>query len=128
MKYLIDTHVLLWAAGDDERLPRAARKILTNSGLSVAFSVASLWEICIKNGLGRSDFVVDARDLRHGLLDQGFEELPIRAEHVLAVQALPARHKDPFDRLLLAQAIVEGRLLLTSDKTLAQYPGPVQAI
>lgn len=128
MRFLLDTHLILWAAGDFERLPQEALALLKDGDNDILFSVASLWEIVIKKGLGRSDFVVDAAELRQALLDNEFTELPVRAEHALAVEALPNLHKDPFDRLLLAQAIVEGIILLTSDKTLGLYPGPVRAI
>ncbi len=128
MRYLLDTHLILWAAGDLGRLPREATALLREGGNDVIFSVASLWEIVIKKDLGRTDFVVDAAELRHALLTNDFSEAPVRAEHVLAVEALPVLHKDPFDRLLLAQAIVEGFILMTSDKALARYPGPVQAV
>lgn len=92
------------------------------------FSVASLWEIVIKCGLNRPDFSVDARVLRRGLLDNGYRELPILSEHAVAIEALPPIHKDPFDRLLIAQATVEGITLLTDDTTVARYPGPVQLV
>ncbi len=92
------------------------------------FSAASLWEIDIKRGLGRDDFQVDARLLRRGLLDNGYSELPIGSEHVVAIDSLPSIHKDPFDRLLVAQATVEGITLLTSDPRVAQYPGPVRRV
>ncbi|WP_442753999.1 type II toxin-antitoxin system VapC family toxin [Methylocystis sp. JAN1] len=128
MRYLLDTHLILWAAGDFERLPRYVQAVLKDGGNEITFSVASLWEIVIKNGQGRSDFVVDAAELRQALADNDFRELPVLAEHVLAVEALPFLHKDPFDRLLLAQAIIEGLVLLTSNKALARYPGPVQAV
>ncbi len=90
------------------------------------FSVASLWEIAIKSGLRRPDFQVDARVLRHGLLDNGYQELAIVSAHVVAIDVLPPIHKDPFDRLLIAQAGVEGITLLTDDATVAKYPGPVR--
>ncbi len=92
------------------------------------FSAASLWEIDIKRGLGRDDFQVDARLLRRGLLDNGYSELPIGSEHVVAIDSLPSIHKDPFDRLLVAQTTVEGITLLTSDPRMAQYPGPVRRV
>lgn len=92
------------------------------------FSLASLWEIVIKNGLGRDDFKVDANVLRRSLLDNGYIELPILSEHALAITSLPPIHKDPFDRLLVAQATVEGITLLTADSNLAQYPGSVQFV
>jgi PIN domain nuclease of toxin-antitoxin system len=92
------------------------------------FSVASLWEIVVKRSLGRSDFQVDARLLRRGLLENGYGELEIKGEHVAAVEMLPPFHKDPFDRILVAQAVAEGILLLTADPLVAQYPGPVRKI
>lgn len=101
---------------------------MQDGGNDLIFSVASLWEVVIKNGQRRSDFCVDPAELRQSLLDNDFAELPVLAEHALALDALPPLHKDPFDRLLLAQAIVEGLILLTADKTLARYPGPVRAI
>jgi len=92
------------------------------------FSVASMWEIVIKRGLGRDDFKVDPRLLRRGLLDNGYAELEIASAHVLAIETLPPIHKDPFDRLLVAQAMVEGITLLTADANVARYPGPVQCV
>ncbi len=92
------------------------------------FSVASLWEIAIKSGLGRADFRADARLLRRGLIDNGYDELAIAGEHAVAVANLPPIHKDPFDRILVAQSAVEGILLLTADPIVAQYPGPVRKV
>ncbi|MCX7672172.1 MAG: type II toxin-antitoxin system VapC family toxin [Thiobacillaceae bacterium] len=128
MKLLLDTQVLLWAAGMPESLSPAAQQMIADSDHELCYSVASLWEIVIKNGLGRSDFLVDARLLRRGLLDHGYRELPVSAEHVLAVGSLPAIHRDPFDRLLVAQAMVEGIALVTRDARLAQYPAPIVQI
>ncbi len=115
MKVLLDTHLLLWAAGESERLSEQARTVLNDKNNELFFSAASLWEITIKNGLGRPDFQVDARLLRRGLLDNSYSELPIASEHVVAIDGLPTIHKDPFDRILVAQAMVEGITLLTSD-------------
>lgn len=126
MKLLLDTHLLLCAAGLPERLPMAARTLLDDPQHELLFSSASLWEIVIKRGLGREDFRVDPRLLRRGLLDNGYTELPIASEHALAVDSLPAIHKDPFDRILVAQATVEGIVLLTADPLVAQYPGPIR--
>lgn len=92
------------------------------------FSAASIWEIVIKTGLGRADFQVDVRVLRRGLFDNGYSELSITSEHTIAVDHLPAIHKDPFDRILVAQANVEGITLLTSDELVAQYSGPIRAV
>ena len=128
MKLLLDTHILLWAAGQPERLPRAARTLLEDPRNEPIFSSASLWEIAIKSGLGRDDFQVDARLLRRGLLDNGYGELPITSEHAVAIDGLPTIHKDPFDRLLVAQAMVEGIILLTNDPLVAQYPAPVRKV
>ena len=128
MKLLLDTHLLLWAAGAPERLSATARALIDDPANTPIFSVASLWEIAIKRGLGRPDFEVDPRRLRRGLLDNGYEELPITSAHVVAVDALPPIHRDPFDRLLISQAITEGLLLLTADARLAEYPGPVRAV
>ena len=128
MKLLLDTHVLLWAAGQPERLPAVARALLDDPQNQPMFSSASLWEIAIKSGLGRDDFQVDARLLRRGLLDNGYGELPVSSEHAVAIDSLPSIHKDPFDRLLVAQSMVEGITLLTSDPLVAQYPAPVQKV
>lgn len=128
MKLLLDTHLLLWAAGQPDRLPATARASLEDLGNELLFSSASLWEVAIKRGLGRDDFQVDARLLRRGLLDNGYQELPITGEHAVAVAGLPPIHKDPFDRILVAQSMIEGVLLLTADPLVAQYPGPVRRV
>ncbi len=126
MKLLLDTHLLLWAAGNCERLPSDAHRLMADPSNALLFSVVSLWEVVIKRGLKRADFQVDARLLRRGLIDNGYCELPILSEHVVAIDVLPPIHKDPFDRLLIAQAMVEGITLLTSDATVGRYPGPVR--
>ncbi len=125
MKLLLDTHLLLWAAGQPDRLSTSARRLVDEPQNEPLFSAASLWEIAIKRGLGRSDFSVDARVLRRGLLDNGYLELAISGAHAVAVDTLPPLHKDPFDRILVAQAIVEGITLLTMDARVARYPAPV---
>src|ERR1700758_2649041 len=128
MKLLLDTHLLLWAAGAPDRLSAEARSLIDNSENEVLFSAASLWEVAIKRGLGRDDFKVDARLLRRGLLDNGYSELPIISDHVRATESLPLIHKDPFDRMLVAQATVEGITLLTIDSLVSQYPGPIRTV
>jgi PIN domain nuclease of toxin-antitoxin system len=128
LKLLFDTHLLLWAAGQPEQLPAQARSLLTNPENELLFSSASLWEIVIKRCLGRSDFQVDPRLFRRGLLDNGYSELPITSEHVIAVDGLPHHHKDPFDRILVAQSMVEGVALVTSDALVAQYPGSIRKV
>lgn len=118
---LLDTHLVLWAAFAPERLSTKAKRLLRSRETPLAFSVATLWEIAIKTSLGRKDFSVDTRMLQRALLDEGMTELPIRAEHVARVAALPWIHRDPFDRLLVAQAMEEGWTLLTADAALKRY-------
>lgn len=128
MKLLLDTQLLLWAADRPERLTRTARKLLGDPANELLFSAASMWEIAIKSRLGRDDFRVEPRQMRRGLLDNGYVELPITSQHAVSIDGLPPLHKDPFDRLLLAQALTEGITLLTSDAQLARYPGPVRKV
>jgi PIN domain nuclease of toxin-antitoxin system len=128
MKLLLDTHLLLWAAGEPQRLSKRARTLIDNPDNELLFSAASLWEVAIKRGLGREDLKVDARLLRRGLLDNGYRELPIMSDHVVATESLPLIHKDPFDRILVAQATVEGITLLTVDSLVLQYPGPIRTV
>jgi len=128
VKLLLDTHLLLWTAEGSRRLSKIARTLISDPENELLFSAASLWEIAIKRSLGRDDFQVDLRLLRRGLLDNGYVELPITSEHTLATDSLPPIHKDPFDRILIAQATVEGVTLLTVDSVVAQYPGPVRKV
>ncbi|HEY0140427.1 MAG TPA: type II toxin-antitoxin system VapC family toxin [Thermoanaerobaculia bacterium] len=128
MKLLLDTQILLWAAVRSNRVPPAAGRHIKDPKNDLFFSAASLWEITIKHALGRADFRVEPRVFRRALLDHGYIELPITSEHAVAVDSLPPLHKDPFDRLLLAQALVEGITLLTTDERLARCPGPVRKV
>ena len=128
MKLLIDTHLLLWAAGQPEKLSPMARSMMEGVQNTLVFSAASIWEVAIKQGLGRVDFRADARLLRRGLLDNGYSELAVTSAHAVALDSLPPLHKDPFDRILVAQAMVEGIVLLTADARVAQYPGAVQQV
>ena len=128
MKLLLDTQLLLWAAQGSSLLPVDARRLMEKPENQLFFSVASLWEVVIKSTLGRADFRVDPRILRRGLLDNDYQELSILSQHVVAIQALPPIHKDPFDRLLVAQAMVDGITLVTADLHLANYPGPVKLV
>jgi|SRR5579884_173488 len=128
MRFLLDTHLLLWAAGEEERLSPEVRRLLDDPDNEPSFSVVSLWEIAIKQRLGRADFRADARVLRRGLEDNGYIELPITGAHAVAVGDLPPLHKDPFDRMLIAQSIVEGITLLTADPLVTQYPAPVRRV
>ena len=128
MNFLLDTHLILWAATNPHRLSEDARRIVLDSANELFYSAASLWEIAIKRGLGRSDFQVDPRRLWRMLPLNGYRELPITGEHGIAVETLPLLHKDPFDRLLLAQARVESMVLLTKDLQLAEYGEPVRLV
>jgi PIN domain nuclease of toxin-antitoxin system len=128
VRLLLDTHILLRAAFSWRRLPEDGRVMLEQEDNVPVFSVASLWEVAIKRSLGREDFRVDPRLLRRGLIDNGYEELPILGQHAVAVDGLPLIHKDPFDRLLIAQSLIEGITLLTMDPLVARYPAPVRAI
>lgn len=128
MKLLLDTHLLLWAAGEPAKLPPKARVLIEDEANALLFSAASIWEVAIKRGLGRADFQVDVRRLRRGLLDNGYLELTISSLHAVTVDTLPMLHKDPFDRILIAQAKAEGVVLLTVDRTLAPYGEPVQLV
>jgi PIN domain nuclease of toxin-antitoxin system len=128
MKLLLDTHLLLWSAGQPEKLSIRARTLLEENQNQLWFSAASLWEIAIKRELGRTDFQVEPRVLRRGLLENGYNELSITSEHAVALDVLPPIHKDPFDRILVAQALSEGITLLTVDPILAQYPGPLEKV
>ena len=105
MNLLLDTHLLLWAAGNPEQLPKTAKKLIEDSDNSLCFSAASIWEISIKRSLGRTDFSVDPRLFRRGLLDNGYLEIPVTSEHAITVDSLPVHHKDPFDRILIAPSI-----------------------
>lgn len=128
MKLLLDTHLLLWVAAGSDKLSSVARDLVSDPENDLFFSAASLWEIAIKKGLGRDDFKVNARVLRRALLDNGYDEIAIGSEHTVAVEDLPAIHKDPFDRILVSQATVEGITLLTADTLVAQYSGPVRLV
>lgn len=125
MRLLLDTNALLWAAGDPERLGAKTRDLIADEANNLLFSPVSIWEIVIKTGLGRPDFQVDPHLLRSGLLVNGYSELPVTSTHTLAVSTLPDHHRDPFDRLLVAQALSEGLTLVTSDHMLEAYPAPV---
>ena len=125
MNLLLDTHMLLWAAGQPENMSEQARSLILDPANELIFSAASLWEIAIKSALGRGDFRVDARRLWRMLLANGYRELPVSGEHSVAANDLPLLHKDPFDRILVAQARVEGLTLLTVDAQVSSYGEPV---
>lgn len=118
---LVDTQLLVWMGYAPQRLASSLVTELVDRKRDIRYSVVSLWEVAIKASLGRDDFQVNPLALRKGLLEQGFKELTIQADHVLTVQHLPRIHRDPFDRLLVAQAIREGLSLLSADRTLLGY-------
>jgi len=126
--FLLDTHLLLWAAGTPERLSAAARAHIEDERSGLMFSAAAIWEVAIKSDLGRPDFRVDARLLRRGLIENGYTELAITSEHAAATAGLPPLHKDPFDRIQIAQARVVGLVLLTTDTVVADYGSPVELV
>ena len=128
MKLLLDTHLLLCGATEPENLSATARELIEAPENELLFSPASIWEVVIKRSLGRDDFKVDARVLRRSLLENDYSELPITSEHAIAREALPVLHKDPFDRILVAQALAEGVTLLTADRRIAHYPAPVRSV
>jgi PIN domain nuclease of toxin-antitoxin system len=128
VRLLCDTHILVWAAGDDHRLSAEARRLITSSENEMHYSVASLWEITIKHGLKRQNFDFSARAMRSAMLANGYHELAISCEHALAIDMLPHLHKDPFDRLLVAQAMLEDLTLLTADETVSKYPGSIRLV
>lgn len=121
MRLLLDTHLLLWALAEPDRLDAATRAALEDAGNAVLFSAASLWEIAIKAGLGRPDFAFDPAQILQAALETGFVELPVRATAAMQVAKLPPHHRDPFDRLLIAQAMSEPVRLYTADPLLPPY-------
>jgi PIN domain nuclease of toxin-antitoxin system len=127
MRLLLDTHLLMWGASEPERLSSHAAALIEDADNRLLFSAASIWEMAIK-AARRADFPVEPGVLRRNLIDNGYEELPVIGAHALALAGLPSLHKDPFDRMLVAQAMVEGATLLTSDAMLARYPGPIRLV
>lgn len=127
-RLLLDTHLVLWAAGEPSRLPSTASKLMIDRNNTLAFSPVAIWEVAIKAARSRPGFTLSASRLRRLLLAAGYEEICITGEHAAAVALLPLLHKDPFDRMLIAQARVEGCPLLTVDAMMAQYGAPVTLV
>lgn len=125
MNLLLDTHVALWAITDSPKLPKKARELIESPRSSVWISAATLWEIAIKHGLGRGDMPVSGQDALRYFQESGYRFLPIEPEHAVAVEELPAHHADPFDRILVAQALVEPMRLMTHDPVVARYSDTV---
>jgi PIN domain nuclease of toxin-antitoxin system len=128
MRFLLDTHILLWALAEPERLPRKARSLLEDDSNEIQFSAASIWEIAIKAQAGRIDFPVSPDEIAAAAKETGFVELCVSAKHGAAVRSLPLHHRDPFDRLLVAQAITEPARLLTVDSVLGLYSELVEVL
>jgi PIN domain nuclease of toxin-antitoxin system len=128
MRLLLDTHVLLWAVASSRRLSKEARGLIVDPENEVFYSAASLWEIAIKSALKQADFRIDVDVIAMALPESGFAELPVRAGHAVAVAKLPNVHHDPFDRMLLAQALTEPLVLITNDAVLTKYPAPVRLV
>lgn len=125
MNLLLDTHVALWAITDSPRLPDRARSLILADTTVVWVSAASIWEIAIKHALGRGDMPVSGREAIGYFQASGYRLLPVEPEHAAAVETLPAHHQDPFDRLLVAQALTEPMRLLTHDALIARYSDTV---
>lgn len=129
MRVLADTHILIWMSlGQSQRFSRQAMDVLADERNQVSFSAVSILEIAIKQSLERHDFGIDATVIRQEFLDKGFPELAVNGIQAAYVASLPLLHKDPFDRLLVAQATVEGMTLVTADEQIARYPGPILKI
>ena len=128
MRLLLDTHILIWAASEPERLSRTAASVIEDVSNEIVFSAVSLWEIAIKTGRGRDDFQVDAGLFRRNLFDNGYTEIAVTGAHATALANLPPLHKDPFDRMLVAQAMIEGLTLVTADPAVAKYPGAIRLV
>lgn len=126
MKLILDTDVIIWAALDS--LAEETKQRLSGEGVELPFSAVSIWEIAIKSRLGKPDFSFDAAVFRRSLFESGYIELPVNGVHAAAVARLPDLHKDPFDRLLIAQAMVEGITLLSADEAVLSYPGPIERV
>ncbi len=128
MRLLLDTHILLWTVAESRRLSDAGRSLIGEPGHQLVFSAVSLWEIAIKTGRGRDDFRIDAGLFRRNLFDNGYTEIAVTGAHAAALTNLPPLHKDPFDRMLVAQAMIEGLTLVTADPAVAKYPGAIRLV
>ena len=127
-RFLVDTQLLLWNVYGSRKLPARVARLFRDGRHQFFYSAASLWEIAIKAARGRDDFAVDVAEIRNALEENGFRELAIAGEHAVALSKLPPIHGDPFDRMLVAQAITEPMALITSDVRLAAYPGTIEVV
>ena len=127
-RFLVDTQLLLWNANASRRLPARLGRLFGDGRHEFFASVASIWEVAIKAPLGKKGFNAEAMSLRESLAESGFRELPVTGAHAVAVERLPLLHGDPFDRLIVAQALVEPLVLITTDVRLGDYPGTIEVI
>ena len=121
MRILLDTHIALWAITDSPQMPRLARALVADPANDIVVSAASVWEIAIKHGLGRGNMPVSGADALSYFREAGYQLVPVSAEQAAFVETLPPIHSDPFDRILVAQAICEPMRLLTHDQNIACY-------
>lgn len=128
MNLLLDTHIALWAITDSPKLSKKAREMIGSPKSTVWISAATVWEIGIKHSLGRGDMPVSGQDALRYFRESGYRLLPIEPEHAAAVEDLPAHHNDPFDRILVAQALIEPMRLITHDPVVARYNDAIIAI
>jgi PIN domain nuclease of toxin-antitoxin system len=128
LRLLLDTRLVLWVSGDLPRLSPIARALIEDPDHQPFFSAVNIWEIAIKHALDRQDFVAYPHEVRLELIQNGYRELPVSSFHAAAVAGLPNLHRDPLDRLLVAQAMVEGMTLLTADAQLGSYPGSIRVV
>jgi PIN domain nuclease of toxin-antitoxin system len=128
MIYLVDTHVLIWLAVDSPRMGNLARDLLADPDNQIFFSAISIFEIAVKERLSKRGFEVEASAIRRMMIENDFAELAVTGTHAAHVATLPLFHRDPFDRLLVAQAMMEGFTLMTADEKIAQYSGPILKI
>ena len=127
-RFLVDTQLLLWNVYGSRKLPARVARLFRDGRHQFFYSAASLWEIAIKASRGREDFVADVEAIHGTLEENGFHELPVSAQHAVALSRLPPIHADPFDRMLIAQAIAEPMALVTTDERLAAYPGTIEVV
>ncbi|MDE1159873.1 MAG: type II toxin-antitoxin system VapC family toxin [Neorhizobium sp.] len=125
---MLDSHMLVWLVGASDRLPAKARIAIENPSNLIFFSSASIWELQIKHSTGRARLALPPVILHQVLVSNQFHEVPVTSQHGLRTAALPPIHRDPFDRILIAQAMAEDMLLLTSDQMVGRYPGPIMLV
>ena len=128
MRYLLDTHLLLWIAFEPKELSAGEKKVILDQRNEMIFSVISIWEIAIKISKSKDSDFPSFAALRTGLLLNGYQELPVFGRHTLELQNLPPLHKDPFDRMLIAQARSDGLILLTRDRIIQEYGSPATTV